>query len=130
MKNAHLILLIFTSVFFSCSSEKEGDWDDNIELTQKEFQFSSSENSVVIKTIKDGWWINTVSFNGETDYEQTENSDGRFLISGDEFMVERIGSKEIYVEMNANTSSSERTLKIDLQNGNYFDSISIIQSAK
>jgi len=130
MKKAHLISLILTTILFSCSSEKEGDWDDNIELTQKEFQFSSSENSVVIKTNKEGWWINNVSLNGEMDYEETENSDGGFLINEDDFIVEKISSKEIYVEMKSNSTNSKRILKIGIQNGNYFDGISITQSAK
>ena len=130
MKKAHLILLIFTAVLFSCSSEKEGDWDDNIELTQKEFQFTSSENSVIIKTKKEGWWINNVSLDGEMDYEETENSDGEFLIVADEFIVEKISSKEIYVKMKSNPTNSDRILKIGLQNGNYFDGVSITQSAK
>jgi len=65
MKKAQFILLILTAVLFSCSDEKDGDWDDNIGLSQKEVQFDASENSIVITTKGEGWWINDVSLNGK-----------------------------------------------------------------
>ncbi|MFD0932766.1 hypothetical protein ACFQ0R_09195 [Psychroflexus salinarum] len=130
MKKAQFILFILTAVLFSCSDEKDGDWDDNIGLSQKEVQFNASENSIVITTKGEGWWINGVSLNGETDFEQTENSDGDFLVDENEFMIERRNSKELYIEMSPNTTGTERKLIIGLQNGNYFDGITIVQSAE
>ncbi|WP_373057665.1 hypothetical protein [Zunongwangia sp. H14] len=131
MKNSNFILfLVTTAVLFSCSPKKEGDWDDNIELSRKEIQFSASENSVILNTGKEGWWITQVSLNGNSDYEQTENSDGEFFINEDEFLVERRSAKELYIEMSQNTTASERILIIGLQSGNYFDAVTITQSAK
>lgn len=132
MKKATFLLLVL-AVFFSCSEpEKEGDWDDNIGLSQKEVQFSGSENSIVITTKGEGWWIYDVSLNGNSNFEPTENSDGQFFIDEDEdeFMVERRSAKELHIEMSANTTGSERILIIGLQNGNYFDGIAITQSAE
>lgn len=128
MKKANLILLILTAFLFSCSDEKDGDWDDNIELSQKEVQFTATENSTVITTKRDGWWIYDVSLNGLTDFEQTDNSNGDFLMDENEFMIERRSSKELYIEMSPNTTGSERKLIIGVQNGNYFDGVTIKQS--
>ncbi len=130
MKKVHFILLILTAFAFSCSDSKEGDWDDNIELSQKEVQFTNSENSIVITTRQDGWWINDVTLNGTAVFVKTENPNGEFLLDEDEFMIERRSSKELYIEMAANTTGAERVLKIGLQNGNYFDGISITQPAE
>lgn len=128
MKKANFIFLILTALLFSCSDEKEGDWDDNIELSQKQVEFTASENSIIITTKGEGWWINDVSLNGRTDFEQTENKNGDFLMDENEFMIERISSKELYIEMSPNTTDSERKLMIGLQSGNYFDGITITQS--
>lgn len=115
---------------FSCSDSEDGDWDDNIELSQKEVQFTASENSIVITTKQDGWWINDVSLNATTGFVETENSKGEFLMDEDEFLIERRNSKELYIEMSPNTTGSERKLTIGLQNGNYFDGITVTQSAQ
>ena len=130
MEKAQFILLILTAVLFSCSDEKDGDWDDNIGLSQKEVQFNASENSIVITTKGEGWWINDVSLNGKTDFEQIENSNGDFLMDEKEFLIERRNSKELYIQMSPNTTGSERELLIGLQNGNYFDGVTITQSAE
>jgi len=129
MKKVKFIFLILT-VLFSCSDEKDGDWDDNIELSQKQVEFTAAENSVVITTKGEGWWIIDVSLDGRTDFEQTENSSGDFLMDENEFLIERRSPKELYIEMSANTTDSERKLLIGLQNGNYFDGVTITQSAK
>jgi hypothetical protein len=130
MKKAHLVLLFITAFLFSCSDSKDGIWEDNIELSQKEVQFNASEDSVIITTKKDGWWIVEVSLNGATDFEQTENSNGGFLMDENGFTIERRSPKELYIEMSPNSTSSERKLIISLQNGNYFDGVTIIQAAK
>jgi len=130
MKKAHLVLLFITAFLFSCSDSKDGIWEDNIELSQKEVQFDASEDSITVTTKKDGWWIVEVSLNGATDFEQTENSNGEFLIADNEFTIERRSPKELYIQMSPNSTNSKRKLIISLQNGNYFDGVTIIQAAK
>jgi hypothetical protein len=131
MNKPHFIVLILSVFLFSCSDSGEiGKWDDNIKLSQKEVQFTSAENSVVITTGQDGWWLLDVSLDGNTDFEPSENSEGLFLLEENEFIVERRSPKEIYIEMSANSTGSERILQIGLQNGNYFDGIKITQAAK
>ena len=131
MKNAHFVLLLLMAVLFSCSeAEQDGDWDDNIGLSQKEVQLSSSEDSIVITTKQVGWWINEVSLNGTRDFEPTENANGNFLLDEEGFFIERRSPKELYVEMSPNATGSERKLRIGLQNGNYFDGVIIIQAGQ
>ncbi|MDX1718913.1 MAG: hypothetical protein R3353_02045 [Salegentibacter mishustinae] len=130
MKNAHLILFFVTVFLLSCSDSKDGIWEDNIELSQKEVQFGASQDSVIVTTKKDGWWIVEVSLNGATDFEQMENSNGEFLMDENKFTIERRSPKKLYIEMSPNSTNSERKLIISLQNGNYFDGITIKQAAK
>lgn len=130
MNNAHLILFFVTVFLFSCSDSKDGIWEDNIELSQKEVQFGAAQDSVVVTTKKDGWWIVEVSLNGATDFEQIENFNGEFLMDENEFTVERRSPKELYIEMSPNSTSSERKLIISFQSGNYFDGVTITQAAK
>jgi len=127
MKFFYLSLLIVTAILFSCS-KKDGDWDDNIKLSQKEAKLTSENDSIVITTEGEGWWINDVRLNGNSDFQVIENSNGQFLIDENEFKVDRRSSKELYIEMSNNTSGSERILIISLQNGDYFDGIKITQS--
>jgi hypothetical protein len=64
-KNIILMLIVLLNI--SCSDRKDGDWDNTIKISQKEFQFNSLENSAVITTEGDSWWISEVFFkDGQT----------------------------------------------------------------
>lgn len=130
MFKKHLSLLMILISLFSCTKSQDGKWDDNIKLSQKNVEFSATNDSIIITTDGESWWINNVFFNDSTDFEISENSSGRFLIQEDEFTVDRRSSTELYIEMTQNMKDSVRTLIIVLQNGNYFDGIKIIQLAE
>lgn len=127
-KNIILILIIILNL--SCSDSKDGDWDDNIKLSQKELQFDSLENSVVITTEGDWWWISEVFFkDGQTfDLSNVDTTANNFTITESEFTLERKNGKQIIIKLFENTTGSERILTVGLQAGNYFDGITITQS--
>ena len=129
--NKNIILLLITLLNLSCSESKDGDWDDNIKLSQKEFRFDSLENSATITTEGDSWWIYSIFFkDGETfDLSNIDTISENFTITESEFTLERIKGKEIVIKLFKNTTGSERTFTVGLQAGNYFDGITIIQSA-
>jgi hypothetical protein len=128
LKLIGMVMVLISSFSCSNSDRPDGDWDDNIKLSQKEAKLTSENDSIVITTEGEGWWINGVRLNGNSDFEVIENSNGQFLIDENEFKVDRRSSKELYIEMSNNTSGSERTLIISIQNGDYFDGIKITQS--
>tara|TARA_R110001606_G_scaffold20754_7_gene74018 strand:+ start:150 stop:542 length:393 start_codon:yes stop_codon:yes gene_type:complete len=126
-KNIILILLLLT--ILSCSDSKDGDWDDNIKLSQKEVRFSSGQNIAAISTQGTGWWISEISMDGELiELNGVDTTKENFTIEGTEFTFERKNSKEIYISMKQNQTELERVLSIGLQAGNYFDGIKITQS--
>lgn len=124
-----IVLTVFLLVVLSCSDSKDGDWDDNIKLSQKEVQFSSTQNNIEILTEGTGWWIGEVSMNGESfDLNGIDTTKENFTIEQTEFSIERKNSTEVYISMQQNQSETERVLLIGLQAGNYFDGIKVTQS--
>ena len=133
LKTIGLLIVIFTS--FSCSDSDsdnpEGDWGDNIKLSQKEAQFTSENDSILITTEGDYWWLNGISLNGTSNFDLKgiDLNAKNFIIEETEFTIERKNATEIYIKMTKNLTGSERVLIINLQAGNYFDRIIITQSA-
>jgi hypothetical protein len=127
-KNIILILIVILNL--SCSDRKDGAWDDNIKLSQKELQFDSLENSAIIKTGGDSWWISGIFFkDGQTfDLSNVDTTANNFKITESEFILERKNGKEIAIKLFENTTGSQRILTVGLQAGNYFDGITITQS--
>ena len=127
-KNIILLLIIFLNL--SCSDSKDGDWDDNIKLSQKEFKFNSLENSATIRTESSSWWISGIFFkDGETfDLSNIDTTSENFTITESDFTLERLNGKEIFIKLFKNTTGSERTFTVGLQAGNYLDGITITQS--
>ena len=125
----NIILILFFLTILSCSDSKDGDWDDNIKLSQKEVRFSSDQNIAAISTQGTGWWISEISMDGELiELNGVDTTKENFTIEGTEFTFERKNSKEIYISMKQNQTELERVLSIGLQAGNYFDGIKITQS--
>lgn len=130
--NKNIIIALIILLNLSCSDRKDGDWDDNIKLSQKELQFDSLENSAVITTEKDSWWISEIFFkDGQIfDLDNVDTTANNFTITESKFTLERKNGKEITIKLLENTTGSERILTIGLQAGNYFDGITITQSAE
>ncbi|PCH74874.1 MAG: hypothetical protein COB98_09710 [Flavobacteriaceae bacterium] len=128
-KNIILLLILLLNV--CCSDSKDGGWDDNIKLSQKEFQFDKLENSAVITTEGGSWWISGIFFkDGETfDLSNIDTTSDNFTITEPNFTLVRLSAKEIFIQLSENTTGSERTFIIGLQAGNYFDGITITQLA-
>ena len=129
LKGIGLLIIIILS-FSSCESERPiGLWDDNIKLSEKEAQFSSDKNSIVINTEGEWWWIHEISLNGNSSFDLNgiDTAANNFIIEETEFKIERKNTTEIHIEMTKNETNSERILFIGLEAGNYFDGIKIIQ---
>lgn len=125
-----IITILFLS-FLSCESDTiEGKWDDNIKLSQKEINFTAESNSIVITTEGTWWWINGIGLDDDWSFDTTgiDTSEDNFLIEENEFTIERRNADEIHINMTENQLDVKRILIINLQAGNYFDGIKIIQS--
>jgi hypothetical protein len=126
----YIILTLIVLLNSACSDRKDGDWDNNIKLSQKEFQFDSLENAATIATEGDSWWISEVFFkDGQSfDIRNIDTTSHNFIIRKSTFTLERKNGKEIVIKLFENTSGAERILTVRLQAGNYFDGITITQS--
>lgn len=125
------LIIVFTVSFFSCTEEKDGDWDDNIKLSAKAVNFNASSDSVTITTEGSWWWITDVSVNGDY-YGGTEDiylDSAQYTIDHDCFVVERRDKNTLFIRLEANPLSVQRTIVVDLEAGDYFDRVTITQEA-
>lgn len=136
MKKSLQLAVLLTLIFFlgSCSDKNElvGYSDDNIKLSTKLVSFDKNENTATITTKGDGWWINGVSVNGinyprAKDTDATSNS---YTIEGVSFVVEKKNKTTLAVAADENNTGAERKMIVELQSGNYFDRVVIVQKGE
>lgn len=132
MKNFifYFVILLVGFCTISCKKNRiDGDWDDNIKLSQKIVNFDSEANSIIITTKSTNWWLSDISINGKNmDIINVEVGAKNFVVNNLDFQIERKEGNKITISLPRNDSNSERILLIGLQNGNYFDGIKIVQS--
>lgn len=113
-----------------------GGASDKIGLSTKEVTLDYTGSEVRIDTEGKHWWITSIEVEGETlynfGYDKTENRDmyqtGKFNQKCDWLNV-RVDDWTLYISADDNFRK-ERTFKITLELGNYFDHISGTQKIK
>lgn len=126
----YLSLMLMVATFFSCSLDRnDGDWDDNIQLSQRDAAFSAENDSILITTKGKWWWIGNVSLDGnQVEFDGTNSGNSEFIIETLDFKIERKNTTELHIAMKKNETGVARVLIIGLQAGNYFDGIKITQA--
>lgn len=127
--------------YFDCiNGEQEelmtGGASDKIGLSTKEVTLDYTGSEVRIDTEGKHWWITSIEVEGETlynfGYDRTENRNmyntGKFNQKCDWLNV-RVDDWTLYISADDNFRK-ERTFKITLELGNYFDHISGTQKIK
>ena len=127
-----LISLLFISTACSVNNDSPvGFSEDIIKLSQKEASFSSSGDSIVITTEGETWWVENISLDGTSfDLQEVNTLNGNFEINAEDFVIERKNATEIHISMTPNSTQTDRVLRISLEDGNYFDGITITQAAQ
>lgn len=113
-----------------------GGASDKIGLSTKEVTLDYTGSEVKIDTEGKHWWITSIEVEGETlynfGYDRTENRNmyntGKFNQKCDWLNV-RVDDWTLYISADDNFRK-ERTFKITLELGNYFDHISGTQKIK
>ena len=106
----------------SCAEHEEIPMaKDTIGLSQNHVDFVSEGDSVVIKTKGDDWWISGITVNNRPYYAVKD------ILKKENFTVERKDNNTLFIKMNKNHSRVSNTLSVSLQNGNYYDNVSIYQ---
>ena len=127
-----VVLLCLVLLCLACKTEKDdliGLCNDPIELSQKNVNFSSEENSVKITTNREGWWFGGISLD-EKNIDIEERQKDYFKINKEVFTIEKIKSTEFVVTMKKNETDKERILSLVIQSGNCFSYLVVTQSAK
>ncbi|MDP4240687.1 MAG: hypothetical protein Q8904_14585 [Bacteroidota bacterium] len=120
--------IIFSIIFFSCS-QQDGGWDDNIKLSRKTVEFSAAADSVLVTTGGISWWVNNVSVdsNGCKYYPGVTAEVDTFTIQHDCFIVKRRNKNTLFIKVDKNTQSINRTITVCLEAGDYFDYVTVTQ---
>jgi len=125
------LIIILIVAFYSCSKPK-GLWEDNIHLSTKNVSFSSSEDSVIIKTGGDWWRISDVSVDRTWYYDFTgvDLQSDNYKIKQSCFEVERRDKNTLFIKVDANPNNIKRIITVGLEAGDYFDRVTINQKPK
>ncbi|MFA5330180.1 MAG: hypothetical protein WC384_20465 [Prolixibacteraceae bacterium] len=129
-----ILMFILAGSLHSCTdrNRKDGDWDDNIKLSTKAVEFSSSRDSVTIKTGGNWWWVSDISVDGTWYYgfSGIDLESDNYSIKEDCFEVERVDKNTLSIKVEANPNASKRIITVGLQAGDYFDRLTITQKPK
>jgi len=126
MKKLYCFCFLLILLHYSCDKNEDvGYASDTIHLSSKMVHFSQESNKATITTKGSGWWFSSIiESNGEeisvVDHKQK-------IIEGEWFLVERVSDKEIKIMVSENNSNSKRQITINLQDGNYYDSVRVEQ---
>lgn len=126
------LFIISVVIIYSCINMKGiGKWDDNIHLSAKEFTFSASGDSAIIKTEGTFWWISDISvdttyYYGFTDVNMMTD---KYSIKKDCFLVERRDKNTLFVRVDSNPLNVKRIITVGFEAGDYFDRVTVTQKS-
>lgn len=126
-----ITLVFIMTIIYSCKKPIIGKWSDNIQLSGREFNFNSVEDSAII-TAKGKWWgINYISLDTNKIFLDTSITDiCNFSYLDSNVEIESKNCNTLKIKMRENKTSSDRILRIGLWAGDYFDGIKITQKKK
>lgn len=125
-----MIMVLSFLGLVSCSSERN-KLNERFKMSTKRAEFSAQEDSVIIVTEGEKWWINDVDIDGTRFYASAEDYEKDFMqIEGEWFVVKKQGQDKLIVKVSENNSKDKRELVITLESGNYFDCIDVLQKGK
>ncbi len=85
-----------------------GKWHDNIKLSTKYAELSSAEDSIIITTKGDWWWIDGISFEGAlfSYYHRYDINleSSSYSIRESHFTLERRNKNTLFVKLNRNSA--------------------------
>jgi hypothetical protein len=117
----------FFLTLFAC-----GGWPDNINLSVKSAKFSPDGDSITVTTKGSGWWLTDVKVDNIY-YDRFDSINvhaDNYKIKQDCFVFERRDKKTIFIKLDPNTLKTSKTVIFELEDGDYFDRITITQDYK
>lgn len=132
MNKKSLLIPFVVVALVSCESRSIGSWDDNIKLSTKVVNLNSGKDSVTIKTGGDIWWLTSITLDAKVhnDFGNVNVLSSQYSVKVDYFKFSRADKNTIVVKADANTTAVSRSIVVNLEAGDYFDSIKITQNPK
>ena len=109
------------------SIRREGEWGDLIGLSKKKVSFPAEGGSVAVETQESGWWVYSIEVDGveinvnRESYTQLKKNN-EYLKKTD-WLTVYITPKKIELTAGANPTGKGRTFKLNLEAGDYFDTV-------
>lgn len=105
-----------------------GKWPDLIGLSEKNLELSGDWETVRISTKGQGWWINAIRLDGEMKYMPTLGEKEKLAATGEfytqcDWLEVKCENYDIIISVGPNNVVKERTFRIELEAGDYFDAI-------
>lgn len=129
MKKFALMALLCATLFCSCLSRADGDWDP-IELSQSKVVFGAQGGSCTVQAKNySSWWINGIQdISADTCYiAYSDSTLTRKLVQGNGISAQ-IGEKENTVIITVDSSACSHSWKVLMQAGDAFTSIPVTQN--
>jgi|WetSurMetagenome_2_1015567.scaffolds.fasta_scaffold202539_2 hypothetical protein len=134
MKNTPLVIpaaILMAILCSSCILIFDGKWDDNIKLSDKSVEFGSAADSTIVTTQGTTWWIVGISVNDTNYYGWNINTQSTsYTIREDCVTVSRRDAHTLFLKLEANRTGYQRTVRISLEAGDYFDTVTITQKSR
>jgi len=115
---------------YSCKRTPIGLWDDNIHLSQKNFNFSGKGDSALV-TAGGKWWGLNASLDTVMFFPKAPMADAcNFSYADSNLALISRTCDTLFIKMNENRSGRSRTLTISMSAGDYFDGVRVVQAPK
>lgn len=125
-KNIFLSIFVLGLTFISCRRH----FTDTIMLSGHQYNLKANGDSVFVTSKGIWWWFADVILDSTHYYMPQTNNKCKLLYSDSNFQIERRSCDTLFVKMNINKTNSSRKLWIQLESGDYFDSILFTQNKK
>jgi hypothetical protein len=130
MKKNSIYRLFVFSVFMTLTAC--GSWPDNIKLSVKSAAFSPDGDSLTVTTKGGSWWLTNIKADNIY-YDKFDGIDvlsDSYTIKQDYINFERRDRKTIFIRLDPNATMNVRTVIFELEDGDYFDRITITQNGR
>ncbi len=123
MKRIFLKIFIISLIaLFSCDKEEDEKSTDFIGISSNSIEFSSIKDSTEITTNDVNWWFVSLNVQGEITTVLFEDT-----IKNDWFQIIKTDKQTIKIFVDENKTNIDRTFSVDIEWGNYFDYIEVLQ---
>jgi len=99
-------------------------------LSGHEYSFNANGDSTFVTSKGTSWWFADVMLVSTHYFLPQANSNCKLIYIDSNFQIERRSCDSLFVKMNINKTNSSRVLWIQLQAGDYFNSIMFTQNKK